>query len=242
MVNSNDLNPVFVNKDCSLVARIQNMWTIGTHIARGLEFMHARSYVHRDLKPSNGTFRAIPWLISTIFSAPKFMEARRLWAFYRGNIQRSSSDSICQGNHQLSSARAPQGGADIHQQGRYLGTWMRHSRVGDRKKRISRGLGGSTILFWKVANRNWIPLVTQISATLCIPQYQWPLKQRLERTTICHKCLSIILVVLSTFGYLSCTETSHPNVSIVCGMERAGQGSWIGKHQRKFRERTWSEF
>lgn len=47
-------NPVFVNKGSSLVVRMQNMWTIGTHVARGLEFMHARGYVHRDLKPSNG--------------------------------------------------------------------------------------------------------------------------------------------------------------------------------------------
>jgi serine/threonine protein kinase len=60
IVNINDLTPVFVSKHCSLVARIQNMWTIGTHIARGLEFMHVRSYVHRDLKPSNGTLRAFP--------------------------------------------------------------------------------------------------------------------------------------------------------------------------------------
>jgi len=45
---------VFVEKGCSIVVRMQNMWTIGTHIARGLEFMHARGYVHRDLKPSNG--------------------------------------------------------------------------------------------------------------------------------------------------------------------------------------------
>jgi serine/threonine protein kinase len=53
-----DINPVFVTRDCSMVARIQNMWIIGTHVSRGLEFMHARSFVHRDLKPSNGTFTA----------------------------------------------------------------------------------------------------------------------------------------------------------------------------------------
>jgi serine/threonine protein kinase len=53
--SSSRFSPVFVDKNSSLVARIQNIWTIGTHISRGLEFMHSRSYVHRDLKPSNGT-------------------------------------------------------------------------------------------------------------------------------------------------------------------------------------------
>jgi len=35
--------------------KMLNMWVIGTHIAAGLDFMHARGHVHRDLKPSNGT-------------------------------------------------------------------------------------------------------------------------------------------------------------------------------------------
>ncbi len=49
------MSPVFVEKTCSPVLRIQNIWTIGTHIVRGLEFMHANVQVHRDLKPQNGT-------------------------------------------------------------------------------------------------------------------------------------------------------------------------------------------
>jgi serine/threonine protein kinase len=46
--------PVFIHKDCSPIEQIENMWAIGMHIARGLEFMHSLKHVHRDLKPSNG--------------------------------------------------------------------------------------------------------------------------------------------------------------------------------------------
>ena len=46
--------PVTVQKNCSAIERTQNMWTIGIHIARGLEFMHSNKLVHRDLKPGNG--------------------------------------------------------------------------------------------------------------------------------------------------------------------------------------------
>jgi serine/threonine protein kinase len=48
------LSPVFVEKKCSPTLKIQNILTIGTHIARGLEFMHGKGQVHRDLKPRNG--------------------------------------------------------------------------------------------------------------------------------------------------------------------------------------------
>lgn len=51
---------VFICKDCPWPERMRNTWTIGSHIARGLEFMHSREYVHRDLKPSNGT-SIWPW-------------------------------------------------------------------------------------------------------------------------------------------------------------------------------------
>jgi serine/threonine protein kinase len=57
------MSPVFVEKTCPPVLMMQNIWTIGTHIARGLEFMHSKEQVHRDLKPHNGTTRAIRWLI-----------------------------------------------------------------------------------------------------------------------------------------------------------------------------------
>ena len=47
--------PVFIQQVPHPVIRIQNAWTIGVHIARGLEFMHSQERVHRDLNPSNGT-------------------------------------------------------------------------------------------------------------------------------------------------------------------------------------------
>jgi len=48
--------PAFICKPCSNVERFKNMWTIGSHIAQALEFMHTLKYVHRDLKPGNGMF------------------------------------------------------------------------------------------------------------------------------------------------------------------------------------------
>lgn len=51
------LAPVVVDKESALSMRMQNIWTIGIHIARGLEFLHAQRIVHRDLKPANGIIR-----------------------------------------------------------------------------------------------------------------------------------------------------------------------------------------
>ena len=48
-----------VSKNCSLPEKWLNTWTIGSHIARGLEFMHTRNHVHRDLKPGNSMDRFI---------------------------------------------------------------------------------------------------------------------------------------------------------------------------------------
>jgi serine/threonine protein kinase len=50
------LAPAIVSNDCSTVERLRNYFTIVTHIARGLEFLHTYKVVHRDLKPRNGTF------------------------------------------------------------------------------------------------------------------------------------------------------------------------------------------
>ena len=47
-------SPVFVGKDCSFPVRMHDMWTIASHIASGLEFIHSLRIVHRDLKPCNG--------------------------------------------------------------------------------------------------------------------------------------------------------------------------------------------
>ena len=48
-------NLVFVSKDCGLQLKLQNAFTILSHITTGLEFAHQRKLVHRDLKPGNGT-------------------------------------------------------------------------------------------------------------------------------------------------------------------------------------------
>ena len=56
-LTKNSFIPVFVERDCSLLLRMRNMWMIGAHIASGLEFMHANEHVHRDLKPGNGIIR-----------------------------------------------------------------------------------------------------------------------------------------------------------------------------------------
>jgi serine/threonine protein kinase len=49
------LPPTVVDKGRSVFVRMQNAWTIGSHIACGLEFMHAHNQAHRDLNPRNGT-------------------------------------------------------------------------------------------------------------------------------------------------------------------------------------------
>jgi serine/threonine protein kinase len=49
---SSDL--VLVRKDCTVQSRMRNVFTIMSHISKGLKFMHERKYVHRDLKPHNG--------------------------------------------------------------------------------------------------------------------------------------------------------------------------------------------
>jgi serine/threonine protein kinase len=48
------LSPAVVRKDGLITERMQNIWTVATHIARGLEFMHSYKLAHRDLKPGNG--------------------------------------------------------------------------------------------------------------------------------------------------------------------------------------------
>lgn len=45
--------PIFVSDDCSMHLNLLNIWTIITHIAQGLEFIHRERYSHRDLKPPN---------------------------------------------------------------------------------------------------------------------------------------------------------------------------------------------
>lgn len=58
LASMSNCNGVVVQRDCSPAEKMQNLWTIGVHIASGLEFVHSRKYVHRDLKPANGHYAA----------------------------------------------------------------------------------------------------------------------------------------------------------------------------------------
>src|SRR5271154_134941 len=48
-------SPSFVERDCPLTLKLRNIYTIMSHIAGGLAFIHQHNYVHRDLKPENST-------------------------------------------------------------------------------------------------------------------------------------------------------------------------------------------
>ena len=46
-------SPSFVERDCPPTLKLRNIYTIMSHIASGLAFIHQHNYVHRDLKPEN---------------------------------------------------------------------------------------------------------------------------------------------------------------------------------------------
>lgn len=46
-------HPVLVERSCTDILRLHNVWTIISHILRGLEFLHKLGHVHRDIKPDN---------------------------------------------------------------------------------------------------------------------------------------------------------------------------------------------
>lgn len=46
--------PVYIKEDCPEIIKLRNAFTIISHIAAGLEFMHTHQLVHRDVKPNNG--------------------------------------------------------------------------------------------------------------------------------------------------------------------------------------------
>jgi serine/threonine protein kinase len=67
LINSSTF--ALVSKNCSLPEKWLNTWTIGSHIARGLEFMHIRNHIHRDLKPGNSIDRFISFTITDMYSS-----------------------------------------------------------------------------------------------------------------------------------------------------------------------------
>jgi len=52
---SKGVDPLFPSKPRTQLERLDAMLTIGSQIAKGLEFIHQSGFVHRDLKPGNGT-------------------------------------------------------------------------------------------------------------------------------------------------------------------------------------------
>jgi len=51
---SEEFDPVFSSRHCTQLQRLHTIFTIGSQVAKGLEFVHQSGYVHRDLKPANG--------------------------------------------------------------------------------------------------------------------------------------------------------------------------------------------
>ena len=68
-------NPVFVPKDSAIPLKLQNVWTIMSHIAAGIDFMHKHNQVHRDLKPRNGNYFIWKSLITSVL----YSRRKNLW-------------------------------------------------------------------------------------------------------------------------------------------------------------------
>lgn len=64
---------VFVGENSSMTVKLQNLWTIMTQIAQGLEFIHELHQVHGDLKPRNGVCRLNSCLTVVMFSSRRML-------------------------------------------------------------------------------------------------------------------------------------------------------------------------
>jgi serine/threonine protein kinase len=60
--------PIFVSDHCSVHLKLLNIWTIISHIAQGLDFIHGEHYTHRDIKPLNSKCSSKSILISVLYS------------------------------------------------------------------------------------------------------------------------------------------------------------------------------
>ena len=130
-----------VSKNCSLPEKWFNTWTIGSHIARGLEFMHTLKHVHRDLKPANSKNRLISfentdmcssYLLSSILSLETYWLRDHEW----GHINESHYNSLFQRNRRISSSRTALWSSKIHEEGRHMGTGLHSLRISYREKSI----------------------------------------------------------------------------------------------------------
>lgn len=48
------INIAFVEQGCSMQTKLLNIWTVMSHLAQGVRFIHGHDLAHRDLKPRNG--------------------------------------------------------------------------------------------------------------------------------------------------------------------------------------------
>lgn len=99
--------PALIHKPCSDVEKLKNVWTIGSHIAQALEFMHTLKYVHRDLKPGNGMLIEVQSLISVVL----YCQRENQWKLTDFGISAkvtSNSFRATQFSRGTSSYRAPE--------------------------------------------------------------------------------------------------------------------------------------
>lgn len=74
----NEFDPVFSSRRCTELEQVHRIMTIGSQIAKGLEFIHQGGLVHRDLKPANGNASLHSPNSSPLLQSQEVVETRRL--------------------------------------------------------------------------------------------------------------------------------------------------------------------